>query len=153
MEKKSLLLILLIIILIGIIGFLLTNNLTISNEITVGNTKFYLPEGYHEGNLTKSGDVNITNGYSSVFVHNYPDNNITNHVNEYMKKMRENNSTVGLENITIENNIIYKTTTNNTAEPIHYWFTKDGQSYTIYTWDTNSKMNSLIQNIMTKKTH
>lgn len=150
MEKKSIIIILLVVILIGVTAFLFTHNFNGTNDVYVGNTKFYLPDGYHEGNQTEYGDVNITNGYSSVLIHNYSDNNVKKYRDDYSEYLLNNNATPELRNFTVDDITIYKTTIVNNTQTMHYWFIKDNKTFSIYTWDGNSNMDSFIRDLISQ---
>lgn len=146
MNKKSILLIVIVIIVVigGVIAFTTFNN---NSQVSVGNAKFKLPSGFHEGTLNSAGDVNITNGYDTVFIKEHNESNITKCLKDYKKYKRDNNRTVKISNFTVNNTLVYKTTVKNEST-IHYWFEHNGKVYSIYSWSKNNNFNDIATDLI-----
>lgn len=146
MEIKKIIGILIIVLIIIICGVTLFNSF--NNDVTVGNTTFSLPNGFQNAGFTDSGNVNISNGYESIYIHEFDDNNITKHVNEYVNDRIENNFTSNLTNFTVGNKVVYKTVIINQTHSMHYWFINDNKTYSIYTWDGIPKMDQIVSDLI-----
>lgn len=146
MNKKYIALI--CVILIIIIGFLAYTNFANQNNLKLNKTTFHLPEGFHENGLTTTGDVNVTNGYESIYFHEYNNSDVKNCVNSYIHERKESNFTPILTNFTAGNTTVYKTTIANQTHSIHYWFVKNDNVYSVYTWDGNKKTDKLVTDLI-----
>ena len=137
MEKKSIIIIIiaLILVIIGAIAFTTFSN---SSQITVGDATFEIPSGFHEGTLNSAGDVNITNGYDSVFIKVHNHSNITKAIKDYKKYKKENNQSVKVSTLNIDNIEVYKSTVTNESHTVHYWFVYKDKVYSIYTWGSEN---------------
>ena len=111
-------------------------------EITVGETNFHIPDGYHVGNQTKLGSTNLTNGTNEIYIQMYDGQNISAYVDDYVNSSAKKNYTIKISSFNIGNNVVYKSTSNNISS-VHYWFLKDKKVYTIYSWQKNPKMDSI----------
>lgn len=146
MNKKSIVLI--CVILIIFIGFLAYTNFTNQNDLKFNKTTFHLPDGFKEKGLTVSGDRNVSNGYESIYFHEYNNNDINNYVNNYIHERNESNFTAILTNFTVDNTTVYKTTIVNQTHSIHYWFVKNNNVYSIYTWDGDKKTDKIVEDLI-----
>ena len=151
MEKKFGLIIFIVILLLVIFGFMFFNQYHPENQIKVGNTIFGLPEGFHQGTNNTENDINITNGYDTLFFKECGDDNITKYINKYKKYIHDknNNTTVvKINNFTVDNILIYKSTIVNDSSTIHYWFEYNNKTYSIYTWSGNNNYNNIVKDIV-----
>ena len=134
-----------IIIIICLLGFGIFNN---QNTVNVGNATFHLPDGFQEKGVIKSGDINISNGYESFYIHDYKDKNLEEHVKDYIIDRKNKSFKVELTNFTVNDTLVYKTVIVNQTHSIHYWFMKDGDVFSIYTWDGIPKMNKIVSDLI-----
>ena len=137
MNKKYTIVIIIIVILM-FIGF--TEYTKISHDekvINLNGTNFTIPDKYHESGSNKNGHINITNGTNSFFIGYYKDPYIKSHINEYFNYSSNKNQTVSFSNLTVENNLVYKTV-NNQNHVRSYWFEKNNQTYLIHDGGDNS---------------
>lgn len=151
MEKKSILMILIVVILIVTVGFLSFNQFTNSeNHVAVGDATFILPEGFYKGTPNNSGDINITNGYDTLFLKVYNDSNMTKHAKEYStnKHKQNNNSVVKFKNFTVGDVLVCKATVVNESSTVHYWFDYHGKTYSIYTWSASNKIDNIVTDLI-----
>ena len=151
MEKKFGLIILIVILFLAIFGFMFFNQYNnAENQIKVGNTLFNLPEGFHQGTANKANDINVTNGYDTLFFKECGDSNITKYIKEYKNyKHEENNTTIdNINNFTVKNIVVYKSTVVNESSSIHYWFDYNNKTYSIYTWSANGNCDSIVKDIV-----
>ena len=146
MEKKYIILLLVLFLIVGLVAYF---NFYNPDEIRVGDSKFHLPDGYHEGAVRENGDINITNQYTSVFIHQYEDDNAVKYAHDYIKERNESNFTANLMNFTAGDKTVYKTTIVGQPQSLHYWFVQNGKAYTFYTWDGNDNMDLLIKDMIT----
>lgn len=136
MEKKSIILIVIAILVVigGVMAYNTFNNTTDDTHVKVGDATFELPSGFHEGKTNNAGDVNITNGYDSVFIKEYDHGNVTKCINDYKKYKNNTNQTVKVSTVDINNITVYKSSIVNETNTIHYWFDYKDKVYSIYTW-------------------
>lgn len=147
MKKSSIfifLAIILLIIIVGFIGYNVFNTSNQDNTIKVGKTTFYLPGGFYEGSSDDSGVMNITNGENTIFLSEYNDTNIQKHIEDYEIYIANKNQTMEVNNFTIDNIVIYRTDNIDNPNNVHYWFTKNNNTYEVYKWDNNDNMDSLV---------
>lgn len=141
MEKKySIILVIIVLIIIGLIGHVFLFNS--QKTVDVGDTCFTLPDGYSIGNLNKDGDINITNGDSDIFINEYNDNNIDKHIDKYLASVNKTNYTFEYSNFTINNNSISRVDVE--GKTVHYWFIINEKVYTIYSWNENDDLDSIV---------
>ena len=119
------------------------NQFTSSQQITVGNTKFILPEGYHHSNPNDFGAESITNNIHTTFLTEYNGTNITKYVEDYQKFIKTQNQTMNVENFTIDNITLYKTVNIDNPHTIHYFFVANGNTFDVYTWDGDNNIGSI----------
>ena len=153
MEKKTIFLIILMIIIALIIGCLVTNGF-FNEKIKVGNSYFVLPNDYMISDVNSAGDISITKGNESIYIGTYDNDNgnITKYVQEYCKSIeKKNNKSVLLDNFTINNIFVYKTTNLDTGAN-HYWFVNNNEIYTIYTWNENPNADVICKELINKMT-
>ncbi|WP_296893654.1 hypothetical protein [uncultured Methanobrevibacter sp.] len=145
MKFKYLIIILVVILLLSVISFIvfpqISNN---ENTVNINGTTFHLPEGYYEGSTNYLGNVNITNGINSIFISEYNDINIANHIKDYKEFIKKQNQTVIIKEIKNNNLTIYKAENQNSSEIVHYFLVKNSKTYDIYTWDGNKNTDKLI---------
>lgn len=141
MDKKWIAIIGIIILLtVGLITFFSFSNQ--ENEVKVGNATFQVPDGYEIGKIGEDGVTNLTNGTNEIYIKEYNGKNIQKHVNAYVDKLEKNNKTVMISNFTVGKTIVYKSNLN-TPTNVHYWFVKNNNTYTIYSWDKNPEIDSI----------
>lgn len=145
MNKKYIILLLVLFLIVGLFAYF---NFYNPNEVRVGDSRFQLPEGYHEGALRDNGDTNITNQYTSVFIHQYDDNNTVKYSHAYVKERNQSNFTTKLVSFSVGNKTVYKSTIVGQPQSLHYWFVENGKTYTVYTWDGNDNMDLLIKDMI-----
>ena len=150
MNKKSIVAILLIIILLLIIGFMAFNQFNNSeNQIKIGNATFILPDGFHEGTPNKAGDINITNGYDTLFLKECGKDNITKYTKQYVKNKQKNNISVHMKKFTVDDAVIYKSSITNKSNSVSYWFNYNNEVYSIYCWSANKNTDKIVTDIIT----
>lgn len=148
MKSKSILIIIIVVILaiIGVMAF--TSSTNDGSQVKVGDATFKMPSGFHEGASNSAGDVNITNGYDTVFIKEHNTNNITQVIKEYKKYKHKENRTVKITNSTINNIPVYKSDVKNESYTIHYWFVYNDKVYSIYTWGGDSNFDSIATDLI-----
>lgn len=146
MNKKSILIIAIALILV-VIGFMAftTDN---SSQVRVGDALFELPTGFHEGTPNSAGDVNITNGYDTVFIKEYNQSNITKCINSYKNYKKTTNNSVKLSNSSIGDTEVYKSTLANQSNAIHYWFVYKDKVYSIYSGKDSSNIEDIAPDLI-----
>lgn len=145
MNKKFIIIpiVILIILSIGLLKFTeFSEQPLIVEDITLN-----MPNGYHQGDLTKDGMVNITNGTNYIFVTSYNDTNITGYVNAYANERQAENQTVTTSKLTINNILVYKSVNNNLGYH-HYWFINGDKVYTIFNWDKNPNIGEIVNEMI-----
>lgn len=147
MEKKSILTIILIVIIILIVGFLASEFLY-QSQVSVGDIKFSIPEGYHKGANNNANDINLTNGYNSIFITKYNDSDVNKHVLEMREFVKTQNHTPIITNFTVDNITVYKLTIVNNTQYYRYWFVDKDITYGIYTWDGNTNTDNLVSKLI-----
>lgn len=136
--------VLLIIFLLIIMGFLLFNNFSTQNTVKVGDANFLLPNGYKEDGVNKFGALTITNGTNQFYIIKHDDSNVSRHISEYEKLVKEKNESMTIKNITMSNTIFYKTNNIDNPQVVHYWFVKNGNTYEIYKYNENNEFESQV---------
>lgn len=142
--KVVVLIIIIVVIVIGIGIFDFFNQ----NTVKVGESTFNIPEGYREGNLNEVGAVNLTNGYSSIFLSEYNTTDVESYVEGYVKNLEDQNISVDVVNYTVDDVMVYKSDNKNDSGNIHYWFVKNNKMYTVYTWDGSKEIESVVENFI-----
>lgn len=151
MKRKTVIIIILIIIMALILGCLIYNGF-FNEKIKVGNSYFILPNNYMVSDVNSAGDISIAKGNDSIYIGNCEKDNITEYVQEYIKSIeKKNNQTAVMNNFTINNISVYKTTNMDTGAN-HYWFANNGEIYTIYTWNNVSNADMICKELITKMT-
>ena len=147
MNKSHIMIIIiaLLVIIIGIMGFNMMA--TSSNHVTIENTTFDIPSGFHEGQMTNLKHVNISNGKESIFIFKCPKNNINQNVKEYGEYKENEGNVVHTTNFTVDKTLVYKSTLDDTMT-VHYWFEYDGQVYSIYTWGVKGDIDNIVSNMI-----
>lgn len=149
MDRKVVVIVLICIIIIGVGVFVYdNNNLNSNNLFRVGSTDFKLPENYFVGSPNQFGAVNITDGEHSIFLVEYNDTNLTKHINEYQKFIKNKNQTIGVLNFTVDGISIHKTFNVDNPNNAHYWVLKNKKIYDIYKWDENPKMDYIVSELV-----
>ncbi|WP_407453399.1 hypothetical protein [Methanobrevibacter sp.] len=143
MSKKSILIIIIVIIIIGFATYNQFYNQN-SDSIKVGETEFTIPQGYSEGILNTTGDVNLTNGSNSLIIKEYDDTDIQKHINDYINANKNRNYTTKISNLTVDKINIYKSNIVNNTNTLHYWFIKHDKVYTVVTWDGNKNTDGKV---------
>lgn len=141
MVKKWIIIIcVMILLVVGFIAFYSYTNH--ENEVKIGESIFQIPDGYHIGNSTKDGAVNLTNGTNNIYINKYDDKNVKEYVNAYIDKAEEYNHTAKISNFTVGKTLVYKSNINKSSN-VHYWFVKNNKTYTIYSLDKNPEIDSI----------
>lgn len=139
-----------VLVFLFIAGFaLLTDSLNIQTEVTVGDSVFTIPEGYHKGLTNSNGDISLTNNRDSIFIKEY-NKSITQCVNSYQNYKKARNYDINVEKFTVDNISGYKSSISNETN-IHYWFAYNKKTYCIYTWDDNNIDDIAIELMKTVK--
>lgn len=147
MKKKSTFVILIIIVLIIIGTFTFSQLNNFENKIEVGNATFTLMEGFHKG-TDYMGDVNITNGYDTLFLKELKSNNITKNMEDYKILKEKENKTVNFSKFKVNNIEVYKSSSKTEITTFHYWFEYKNKGYTIYTWSGNSNTDKIVSDLI-----
>ena len=136
MKKSTILaavIIILVIVTIGIIVYTQFNH-----EIKVGNGYFSIPEGYSESTQNKDGDVTISNKTNSIYLSEI-DKPLDECVNTYINSTKNSSRNATKDIINIDDVKLYKVSVSD-GYTVHYWFTLDGKTFTIYSWDGNKNL-------------
>ncbi len=147
LNNKKILSIIIIVLLVAVIGFMLYENNSETQHIHVGNANFIIPNGYHEGQLNRLGDINLTNGTHSIFL-SANDKNINEQINELKGYFESHNETTITTELNIENEHVYKLKNTNDTFSSFYWFEKDNKVYYIYNWDGIQDMDNIVSNFI-----
>lgn len=144
-SKIMILIVLLLMIVIVFTGFSQFNNN--DNEITVGHSKFYMPDSYKEGTPYED-NINITDGYNMIFLKEYEKGtDIKNLIKSYEDSRKGYNDTVLISNFTVGDVKVYKSS-NVEWGSNHYWFKYGDYVYSIFNWEQNSKMNDIVKDLI-----
>lgn len=146
LNKKIIVLGLVLLILLVAVGLVLFNSTGQNEDVKVGKIYYTLPNGYHVDGINEIGHVTISNGDEKVYLGYSNDKNIKEHIKNYKQDREKNKETLSIENFTRNNTTIYKSTVVESGVN-HYWFLKDGNTYSIYTWDKNSNMDSIFNDL------
>lgn len=139
---KIILIAIVIIFVIGAVGYTQFHN---HETILVGKAQFVLPQGYTHGTTNEFGNINITNGSNTIFITEYPDGDLNKHMMDYINYKKNNNFSVDIKNLTIDNlNITKVVVLNNNKTVVNYFFVKNNVAYDISSWDSNNKMDSTV---------
>lgn len=147
MDKKYILIILLVVILLAI-GVTFYSGSFNQNKISVGNAEFTIPDGYHKGVNNQLNDLNLTNGYNSIFFAKYDGEDVESSVDEMSAFIKNQNQTPYLTNFTVDNVLVHKLTIINNTQYYRYWFVDNGVTYCIYTWDGNANTDNLVTDLI-----
>lgn len=158
MNKKYVLMGAIIIILLLVIGFLLFNQpMTSSNtseheKVAVGQANFSIPEGYEVSDIHNDGEVNLTNGHTSLFMVEYNGNNLSKYVNETVTYLESDNLNPIRSNFSIENTFVEKLTIDGKPNYLRYWFVDNDKTYCVYTYTGDGSIDNTI-NYLIKSLH
>lgn len=133
-----------IIILLICAGFVLTNYVTASQ---FEDSQFDLPEGFSRGEDNKNGDMNITNGNSTLFITKFKAEELNKSITNYKSHCEKNNLSVQHANFKLNNIDVYKITVIKSGAS-HYWFTHDGIGYSIYTWKKVDNCDAIVDELI-----
>ena len=111
---------------------------------TVGNCTFDMPEGYSLNGTNKFCATAITDGENTIFILEQNSSNVNKYIKEYENQIKEKNESMKIQNMTIDDMKIYKTDNKDNPNTVHYWFVKGKNTYDIYKWDNNKKMDSIV---------
>ena len=131
MGKQLILIIIGLIVLLLVGGFIITNN---PNNIKINDVKFKAPDTYEVSD--GADEVKLTNGKDSIIIVKNTTTKLKKTVDNYIHSKEKKNDTVKLSNMTINNNVIYRVSVDNT-NIVHYWFEKNGKVFEIYTKNAN----------------
>lgn len=145
MTKKLILILLVILLLVSTITYVFVFQ---DKDFEVGISKFNLPKGYYVGTPNSDGAVNLTNGTNSIFISEFKDTNVTQHVNEYNDYKKSQNYTTISTNFSLDKNVVYKVDIINDTGNVHYWFVHNGKTYCIYSWVKNPKMDTITVDLI-----
>ena len=122
------------------------NNVNQQNEIQLGNLSLQMPNGYEWGGLNKDNDIAIKNGTNTIYLSNTNNTDIKQEVENYITYLKNRNLSFTQSVFEINNISVEKVTEGGTE---HYWFETNGSVYTIYTWESNEKMEETVREIIT----
>ena len=147
MEKKSKYMIVIIVVMLLIFGLSSLSGY-LNHTVKLGDVEFTLPEGFYKKDTGKSGKVMITDGENEITMINYDDDNIKDHIQKYEDYVNSNNQTVKIKNFKSDGVKVYKSTIKENPKVIHYWFNKDGKTYSLYTSKANDGTEEIILNLI-----
>ncbi|WP_405269099.1 hypothetical protein [Methanobrevibacter sp.] len=145
-----------IIILLCVIGFLVFNQPTTNNEdthekVSVGEASFTIPEGYNISDIHNDGEVNLTNGNTTLYLVEYNGNNLTKYVNKSLEYVESQNLKPIVSNFSIENTFVEKLTIDGKENYLRYWFVDNDKTYCVYTFtgdgSTDNTINYLVKSL------
>lgn len=141
MKKKYIFIGIIVIILLFVASFFTYNAQFTDNKVNIGGTNFTLPEGYHEGLKNELGATNITNGTHTVFISKYNDSYINKYKSDYYNYKTNSGKNVSNSSFTVESTEVFKSST---VDSSNYWFLHRDNVYTIYSWENNPKMDTIV---------
>jgi len=146
MDKKWIVVLCIIILLtVGLFAFYSFTNQ--GNEVKVGNAIFQIPNGYHISDSNTKNVTNLTNGTNNIYIMEYNGKDVQKHIDLYINSSEKNNRSVTISNFTVGKTLVYKSNLN-TSSAVHYWFVKNKNTYTIYTWDKNPEIDSIATKLI-----
>ena len=149
MQIKSIYVILIIVVMLLVFGFTSLNNLSnLDPTVKFGNVEFTLPDNYYKKDTTDSGNVVITDGDKEITILRYDDKNVKNHIQKYEDYVKSKNQTIKLKDFKAGGMQVYKSTINENSKVIHYWFVKNGKTYSIYTSNADKNTGDIILNMI-----
>ena len=147
MDKKWILIICIIILVV--IGFITYYNSTNhETKVKLGDITFQVPDGYTIGNSGKDEIINLTNGTNEIYIQKYDGKNVKKYVDKYIDKVEKSNKSVKISNFTVGKTLVYKSNLDNSTTNVHFWFVKNNNTYTIYSWDKNPKIDSIVTKLI-----
>lgn len=158
MNKKSILMSAIIIILLLVIGFLVFNqpssndNSDDHEKFLVGEASFTIPEGYNVSNQHNDGEVNLTNGNTTLYMVEYNGDNLTKYVNKSIDYVKSQGLNPIVSNFTIENTFVEKLTIDGKNNYLRYWFVNEDKTYCVYTFTGDSSIDNTV-NYLIKSLH
>lgn len=145
MNKKLGIVILIIFLIIISIGVFKFNDFSnVDKTVKVGSADFTLPKGYAVGSPNQYGAVNITDGNHSIYLAEYNTTDVNKLIRDYESFVKNQNQSMKIVNLTIDNVLIKKTDNADNPLNVHYWVVKNNKTYDIYKWDDNPNMDSLV---------
>lgn len=146
MDKKWIVIICVIILLVAgiVMYFNFSNHET---KVKIGDNTFQIPEGYQISNSDKGNTVNLTNGTNNIYIQKYDDKKVKKHIDSYVNQSEKNNRSVKISNFTVGKTLVYKSNVN-TSGTVHYWFVKNNNAYTIYSFDKNPEIDSITTKLI-----
>lgn len=146
MDKKTLILIIVCIVVFAFVALSYAGVFNHDETVTVSKVKFKLPEGYKAAGTTKQGYKKITNGLDTIFFTSVNDDNISDHVKNYMNGKISKNRTVTISNFTTDGVFVYKANCSDKSN--QYWFVKDGKTYTFFTNKETYKIDDIARQLI-----
>ena len=146
MEKKYSIIAISIIVILLIIGFIYIG-LFKEESIKVGDANFILPSGFSAKGSNEIGDLIISDNNNQIYLAEYENDTVGDYITYYAHERNLNNETISSSNFTIGSTTVYKTTNTNTSSN-HYWFVKDGKTYTIYSWNKIENMDNIVSDLI-----
>lgn len=148
-EKRIVFGIILLIIILGVLAFIF-NGFSFSNSCNVGEAFFDLPSNYQLDSTAiqhKEGYVvvNITNGKNIISIIEYEDGDLEEVFQNYSNKRNNENYSLEVSNLTIDNNLVIKSVKYTDYKNVHYWFAKNGRVYEIFSWDTDENFEKNVE--------
>ena len=151
MNKKSIGVFLIILLIVLGVGFMFHSGFFNNDKISVGEMKFSIPEGYHKLVNNSANDLNLSNGYNSIFFVKYEGKNVNKSINEMNEFIKNQNRTPILSNFTVNDTLVYKVTIVNDTQYYRYWFVDGNSTYCIYTWDGNTNTDNLVTTLINSR--
>ena len=148
MKKKFIIIALIIIVLLILGCFIYLDFFNQSNVIKVGNSNFTIPDGYHKGEVNEFGALSITNGSNSIYLSENNGTDVQGYINIYGNILKEKNESINVTSLNIDNFEIFKVTSVNNTNNVHYFFINNNKTYDIYTWGSNDKLDRVIINLI-----
>lgn len=149
MDKRSIAISGILIFLLIATGFVGFNQFKVdlfNQEVVLGDACFDMPKGFGISE-NKESSVIINDGSRSIILSVYDDDNIKNHVNEYIKYVEDKNFSTKLSKTTVDDFLVYKVVSNE-SDNAHYWFNYNNKTYSVSNWAYYDKMDSTVYGLI-----
>lgn len=146
MDKKTLILLIVCIAVFAFVALSYAGVFDQEKTVKVGEINFKLPEGYKTAGVTKQGYQKITNGLDSIYFTCVNDDDISDHVKNYVNSKVSKNRTVTISNFTTDGVFVYKA--NCSDKSSQYWFVNGGKTYSFFTWKETFKIDDIARDLI-----
>lgn len=147
-QAKSIYMILIIVVMLLVFGVTSLNNLSnLDPTVKFGKAEFTIPDNYYKKDIG-SDEVVITDGDIEITLLSYDDKNVKKHIEKYESYLKGKNKTLNMKDFKVDGVHVYKGTINGSSKVIHYWFVKDGKTYSIYSSNADKNTGDTILNII-----